>query len=121
MSNSFEDLIIWQKAHSITLEIYKITKTFPLEEKFRLTDQLKRASSSISANIAEGHGRHHYLDEVKFLYQARGSLEEVRNHLMLARDLEYLTDEVYKELSQNCLTLAKGLNSYITSIRKRIN
>lgn len=78
---SFEDLEIYQLAEELTIEIYKITAKFPKEEQFGLTSQLRRAISSVGANIAEAFGRFHYKDKINFLYHARGSLLETRHFL----------------------------------------
>ena len=77
----FYQLKAWQENHQLVLSIYKITKTFPNEEKYGIIDQLRRASSSITANIAEGFGRFHYADKIRFYLQARGSLKEVENFI----------------------------------------
>lgn len=89
--NHFTDLDAWAKNHELALAVYEATKGFPEEEKFGLTNQLRRAASSITANVAEDYGRYHYKDKNKFYYQARGSSAEVQNHLILAKDLGYLS------------------------------
>lgn len=94
---SFEDLIVWQKAHLLTLEIYKATKEFPKAEKFGLISQIRRSSVSICANIAEGQTKSRK-DFLRFLDIARGSLEETKYHLILSRDLKYCTNEQFKML-----------------------
>ena len=94
---SFEDLIVWQKAHQLTLEIYKVTKEFPKAEKFGLISQIRRSTASICANIAEGQTKSRK-DFLRFLDIARGSLEETKYHLILSRDLKYCTDEQFKML-----------------------
>lgn len=114
---NFEDLHIWQEAHRLMLEIYKITSKFPKSESFGLTDQLRRSALSVSANIAEAHGRHHYLDKVKFLYNARGSLDETRSHLMTAKDLKYIDIKTFTELNNYYLGLIKGLNAFISKVK----
>ena len=94
----FTHLIAWQKAHKLVLKIYKLTKNFPKEELFGLVSQIRRAVVSITANIAEGYGRYHYKDKVRFYYQARGSNMEVQNLLILSHDLGYIDDQNYGEL-----------------------
>jgi four helix bundle protein len=84
---NFYELDVWKKAHELGLNIYKITKNFPKEELFGITSQLKRAINSVTANIAEGFERYYFKDKIKFYYQARGSLAEVQNFLLLAKDL----------------------------------
>ncbi|NCS31953.1 four helix bundle protein [bacterium] len=115
---NFYDLHTWQVSHRLVLEIYKSTKAFPTHEKYALSDQLRRASSSITANIAEGFGRYHYKDKSRFYVLARGSCSEVQNFLILARDLSYISTERYMELFEISITSTKLLNGLIRSIRK---
>lgn len=89
----FEDLRVWQVSHKLTLEIYRITKAFPKEELYGLVAQLRRAASSVPANIAEGYYRHTTKELIKFLYNARGSAGEVTYFLILSRDLKYISDK----------------------------
>ena len=100
-------------------EIYKITKIFPLEEKYALTSQLRRSANSIIANIAESHGRFFYKDKVRVLYIARGEVEESRSHLLIACKLNYLTQEKYLEMNQAYNLLSKGINSYIIDLNSK--
>ncbi len=86
---SFEDLLVWQKAHQLVLAIYKITKQFPKEEQYGLISQMRRAAISVPANIAEGFRRRTKADKQHFLTMAHGSLEEVRYYLILSEDLGY--------------------------------
>ena len=85
----FERLVVWQKAHQFVLAVYQVTKDFPAEEKFGHTSQLRRASVSIPANIAEGYAKQSDLDKKRFYNIAQGSLNEVRYYLLLVKDLEY--------------------------------
>lgn len=94
----FTQLIAWQKNHKVVLRIYKVTKDFPKEELFGLISQIRRASASVTANIAEGYGRYHQKDRIKFYLNARGSNTELQNHLILAHDLKYIPDEIFNEL-----------------------
>ncbi len=100
MSNihHFTHLIAWQKNYQLVLKIYKITKKFPKEELFGLVSQIRRAAVSITANIAEGYGRFHSKDRIRFYLQARGSSTELQNHLILAHDLNYITEEEFNVL-----------------------
>lgn len=98
--NHFTELIAWQKNHQIVLKIYKISKDFPKEEIFGLTSQIRRAAASVTANIAEGYGRFHQKDRINFYMHSRGSNTELQNHLILAHDLEYISDIVFNELKQ---------------------
>ena len=82
----FQDLKVWQKAHELCLNIYRLTSTFPPEEKFGLTGQMRRASVSVPANIAEGFKKRSFNDKANFYNIAQGSLEELRYYLILAAD-----------------------------------
>ena len=86
---SFEDLLVWQKAHQLVLTIYQVTKLFPKEEQYGLISQIRRAAVSVPANIAEGFRRRTKADKQRFLTIAHGSLEEVRYYLILSNDLGY--------------------------------
>ena len=88
---------VWQRAHEFVMQVYELAEAFPSTEKYRLVDQLCRSAISIPANIAEGHARHTTKEYIQLLYTARGSLEEARYHLLLARDLGYLTLEAYQQ------------------------
>lgn len=98
--SGFRKLIVWQEAHSLALAIYKEVLNFPEHEKFAMANQLRRASSSIGANIAEGSGRKTAKDKVHFYIIARGSLIECDNFLELAHDLKYIDDSSYESLLQ---------------------
>ena len=116
---SWKELTVWQKAHGLVLEVYKVTATFPNVERFRLTDQLCRAAASIPANIVEGQARQTTKEYVHFLYNARGSLEETRYHLLLARDLELLDSDTYATLETDYREVSKMLNGLIQSLRQK--
>jgi four helix bundle protein len=111
----FYDLNAWKQAHKLVIEIYKITNTFPKEEKYSLTDQIRRASSSVTANIAEGFGRFHYPDRIHFYHQARGSLKEVQNFLILTKDINYINQSQFESLWQISKTSEMILNGLIKS------
>jgi four helix bundle protein len=119
MADNFEDLTIWQSAHHLAVEIYRITSTFPTNERRTLVPQIRRSATSVSANIAESHGVYHYAEAIQFIRRARGSLEETRNHLMLARDLQYLPSEKFDQLDARYIELRKMINGYIRSIMNR--
>jgi len=93
----FQDLLAWQESHKLVLFIYEITKQFPQEEKFGLSNQIRRAVVSISSNIAEGFGRGSAKDKQHFFIMAKTSLSEVENQLIIARDLTYMTSKKYIE------------------------
>lgn len=113
----WKDLKVWEKAHNQVLEVYRITSSFPKEELYALTNQLKRSSASVAANIVEGQCRNTSKEYLQFLYNARGSLEETRYHLLLARDLGYLTVDKYMPLENQYTEVSKMLNSLITRIK----
>lgn len=98
MYNDTSKLIVWQKAHELVLKIYEITKDFPREELFGLTSQIRRAVVSIPSNIVEGKARNSNKDYNRFLLMARGSLEEVKYQVLLAKDLRYIDEQKYKEV-----------------------
>ncbi|MEP6513100.1 MAG: four helix bundle protein [Parafilimonas sp.] len=109
----FEELEVWKKAREIKIEIFGLINSFPAEEQFRLTDQIKRSSRSIPALIAEGHGRFSYPDQIHYCVQARGSLSETMNHLIDAFDRTYITNEILKNFRIKLKLLDRLLNGYI--------
>ncbi len=114
----FKKLEVWQLAHQLTLEVYRATKTFPSEEKFRIVDQLCRATSSIPANIVEGQGRYQLNDQIHFLIMARGSLQETRYFLILAHDLGYLSPADFARTENLASKLFAKLSAFIASKRR---
>ena len=116
---SWKELKVWQKAHALVLEIYKLTARFPNDERFRLKDQLCRAATSVPANIVEGHSRQTTKEYVHFLYNARGSLEETRYHLLLAKDLGLLDSATYVRLAEDYEMVSKMLNGLIQSLKQK--
>jgi four helix bundle protein len=116
----WKDLEVWQKAHSLVLEIYKLSAGFPGEERFRLTDQLCRAVVSVPANIVEGSARHSTKEYMQFLSTARGSLEETRYYLLLSRDLGYGKVEKYEQLESTSESISRMLNALLIALRKRL-
>lgn len=117
--NSFEELTVYQKARDYRIAIAAIVKNFPVDEKFRLTDQLIRASRSVTAQIAEGHGRYHYQENSQFCRIARGSLEESHDHLLVALDSEFIDEQAYLELLALKTEVLKLLNGYINYLQKQ--
>src|SRR5262245_8077678 len=95
----FRNLQVWQKAHQLTLEIYRLTKRFPDDERFGLTSQMRRSASSVEANLAEGSARGGDADFARFVQIAVGSICEVDCHLILARDLGYLESDKYEPVT----------------------
>lgn len=100
MDHPWKKLLVWQKAHSLVLYIYQITRSFPSSEKFGLTSQLKRAIVSVTANIVEGKSKHTDREFAHFLHISRGSLEEARYYILLASDLGYIGSVDHKAESK---------------------
>ncbi len=116
MGYSFENIIAWQKAHAFTLLVYKTTRHFPDFERFGLSSQFQRAAVSIAANIAEGYKKIGKADKLRFFNISQGSLEECRNYILLARDLEYLSVDELELLQASIEEVSKFLNSYCKAI-----
>jgi four helix bundle protein len=113
----FRNLKVWEKAHALTLAIYKSSKTFPRDEMYGLTSQMRRASVSIGANIAEGTCRRGDVDFARFLQIAAGSASELEYHLLLARDLELLGTSDYQRLSDETVNVKRMLASLMKKLR----
>lgn len=118
---NFQDLKVWQDAHTVTLKIYKVTKEFPRDEQFGLISQMRRAASSVGANISEGFGRFHYKEKIKFYMQARASAAESQNHVLLASDLGYLPKEISVVTISDLDVIIMELNGLVASINRRIS
>ncbi len=112
-ARTFEDLIVWQKAHHLVLEIYRLTRSFPEDERFGLTSQVRRAAVSVPANIAEGFAKRGANDKARYLNIAQGSLEEVHYYMLLTRDLGY--GETSALISQ-CEEVGRVLQGYRKSV-----
>jgi len=95
---NFKDLLVWQKAYQLCLDLYKVTKKFPAEEKFGLTSQIRRASVSIPSNIAEGYGRRTTPDYIRSLYIAYGSNCELETQILISGDLDFIQKELHNSL-----------------------
>lgn len=118
----FTDLEVWKCAHQLTLLVYKISKDFPREEMFGLTSQIRRATISIESNVAEGFSRYHFKDRLNFYYQSRGSTSEVQTQLMVARDLDYISEKEFikaADLAQKVLIILSGLIKSTERLTKR--
>lgn len=110
---------VWLRAKDFALTIYKeVVPYLPANETWNLTSQLKRAAQSVPANIAEGHGRYHLLDNVRFCYIARGSLTEVQSHMALAHELDCLPDDMYNRMTIYAESIGKQLNDYIAYLKR---
>jgi four helix bundle protein len=111
---SFRDLIVWQRAHAFVLAVYRLTATFPADERFGLTSQFRRAAVSIPANIAEGFRKYSPADKARLMNIAEGSLEECRYYCILTQDLGYGNTE---QLQSAIEEIARQLASYIRRLR----
>jgi len=116
----WKELNAWKKAHELVLEIYKITANFPKSEIFGITSQLRRSAFSVPANIVEGNSRNTTKDYIRFLYQARGSVEEARYFLYLSTDLEYLDNNEFQRLEDEYEKVSKLINGLIKSMNKNV-
>ena len=116
MYEDTDKLIVWKQSHQLVLKIYEITKGFPNSELFGLTSQIRRAAVSVPSNIVEGKARGFDKEYKRFLLMARGSLEEVRYQLLLAKDLEYIDSNKYEEVINLTNEVGKLLNGLIRSL-----
>lgn len=110
---SFTDLVAWKEAHTIVLDVYRITKNFPREELFGLTNQLRRAVVSITSNVAESFSRNSYKEKVRFYSMSLGSLTEAQNQLLIAKDIEYIPKTEFEKLNEKIFLASKLLNGLI--------
>lgn len=110
---------VWQEAHRLTIVIYKITMKYPKSELYGLTSQARRAAISVELNIAEGYGRHHILEDIKFLFNARGSIAEIQSSLLIAKDLKFITQAELDKIYLDYRVLSKRINSLISYKRKK--
>jgi len=117
MTESYRNLIAWQKAKDLALDIYRCTQKFPKGETYGLTSQMRRAAVSVPSNIAEGKGRRSRKDFAHFLYQARGSLLELETQLSIARDLEYLDAPTFNNTLGKAEEVGRILNGLLTHLQ----
>lgn len=118
---TFTDLNAWKEGHKLVLEIYTITKKFPKEEIFGLTIQLRRASVSVTSNIAEGFSRNSYKEKLNFYSISLGSLTEVQNQLLIARDIKYIEMNEFKKIAESTVVVSKLINGLIKSTKSIIH
>ncbi|HNB80827.1 MAG TPA: four helix bundle protein [Chitinophagaceae bacterium] len=112
---SYQELEVWKKSKEIVLDIYRASNSFPTEEKYGLISQIRRASISVPANIAEGHGRNHTRDTLQFLHISRGSLYELETLLILSNELNYLKINTLNSIAEKiteCIKMLNGLINY---------
>ncbi len=115
----FEDLEVWKEAIDYRKYISSIIKKFPVEEKYKLVDQLSRSARSVHANIAEGYGRFHYQENIQFCRQARGSLMETLDHSICANDEGYIDEETLNRIREHYSLVLRLLNGYITFLTNK--
>ncbi len=116
---SFTELEVWKQSRKIRNWITDLIKNFPAEERYRLADQVIRSSRSIGNNIAEGHGRFHYQDNIRFCIMARGSLSETLDHLIIAFDNKLIKEEDLQTFQTEYESCLKLLNGYIQYLKKK--
>ncbi len=117
--SGLEKLDVWNKAQAFAVRVHKeILPILPVEEKYALSQQIRRSSQSIPANIAEGHGRFYFQDNVRFCYIARGSLEETLSHIVYAYEVNYLSETLYKNFVVDGENLNRLINGYIGFLKK---
>jgi four helix bundle protein len=118
-TDGLQKLETWIKSRDFALEVYKkIIPLLPSEEKYNLSSQLRRAATSIPANIAEGYGRYYYQSNIQFCFIARGSLEETKSHLIIAHDIGYIDDLVFNQVIEKANNLLMLINGYIAYLRR---
>jgi len=117
---TFEDLEVYQVAREFQKSMYRVAKRLPEEEKFGLISQVRRAAVSLTNNIAEGHGRFHFLEQIKFMLQSRGSLEELMDDLNVCADEQCLANADIEKLKQEGWRVHKLINGYIRFLRSRV-
>lgn len=118
---SFTDLNAWKEGHRLVLLVYKITDKFPSKETYSLTDQMRRAAASITANIAEGFGRQTYKEKAQFYYLAQGSLLELKNFILIAKDVGYLNNLDFNNLVEQANISHQLLQGFIQKTKTFIN
>lgn len=118
-TNNFEDLEAWQYAVELAVAVYTITKSFPKDEQFAMTNQMRRAAYSVSANLAEGYGRHGVKEKIQFYKIANGSLLELKSFCYLANRIGYIDDSSLTNLIEQFLPTQKLINALIKSVRQK--
>lgn len=118
---TFKELEAWKKGRELRKEVSVLTKSFPIEEKYKLVDQMVRASRSVTANIAEGYGRFHYQEYAQFCRMSRGSLTELQDHLTVAVDEGYISESVEDDFNkkiEECIRVINGFIAYLLKAKK---
>jgi four helix bundle protein len=117
--SDFQELKVWQKARSLAVSVYEVTRSFPRSEIFGLTQQMRRSSISIVSNIAEGRGRYSRAESISFLIIARGSTLELEAQIIVSHDLEYIEKERARALVKRCIEIARMINGMIRYFRRQ--
>lgn len=117
---SFTDLVVWQKGHKLVLAVYRATESFPKAEIFSLTNQMRRCAVSITSNIAEGFGRSSSKEKLQFYAISRGSVFELQNQLLIARDIGFLEKKIFDTLAEEMVQVSKILSGLMKSVRNSI-
>ena len=117
--SSYRDLDVWKQSRQLVKSVYQLSKSFPKEEQFGLTNQLRRAAISVPSNIAEGSGRNHSKDSIQFFFIARGSLYEIETQLIISFDLEYISESQLQEVLVQVTRCKKLLNGFINYFQKQ--
>ncbi|MEK7623850.1 MAG: four helix bundle protein [Patescibacteria group bacterium] len=120
MIQKFTDLDVWQKSHELVLSVYACTKSFPKEEMFGLVSQMRRAAVSITSNIVEGFSRPSYKEKAQFYYIAHGSLTELENQLLIAKDVGYIQKEHFDSMNQQLQIVHRLLNAFIKKTKSYV-
>lgn len=118
--SDFTSLDAWKEGHRLVLLIYKLSSNFPMEEKYGLSSQIRRAAVSVTSNLAEGFSRFHYRDRLNFYYDTRGSNAEIQNQLIIAKDLTYIEEDVYGEAFNQSKKVEQIVNGLIRKTRSRL-
>ena len=119
MTQSFKEIVAWQKAHSFVVTVYKVCASYPAYERYGLWSQFTRAAVSIAANIAEGYRKDGIADKLRFLNISQGSLEECRYYILLSYDLDYIDESKYNNMNQSIEEVSRLLNAYYKGIKER--
>lgn len=114
------DLVVWQKGHKLVLAVYRATESFPRAEIFSLTNQIRRCAISITSNIAEGFGRSSSKEKLQFYAISRGSIFELQNQLLIARDIGFLERNIFDALAEETIQVSKILSGLMKSVRNNI-
>lgn len=118
---TFTNLTAWKEAHSLAILIYKTTENFPNRETYSLTDQMRRCAVSVSSNIAEGFSRFSSKEKIQFYYMAKGSLTELQNQLILAKDIDYIDKDLFTEIAEKTVLVSKLISGLIKSRKKDLH